>query len=77
MWIILLWILVGIITDILFIIEMKKDREDITLSQIAMIIAWLLIGPIMWLSIGMVTLTEFIENHKNDSIIKFKNNKFK
>jgi len=39
MWIILLWILVGIITDILFIITMKKDREDITLSKMAMIIA--------------------------------------
>ena len=74
MWIIIIsiWFLIGIITSIVYVIDSIIKKTDLKVKDFLSIIAWIILGPILWTSIGMVALTDFIQNHLDDDIIKFK-----
>ena len=71
-WIIGIWLLVGVVTSIFYIIDAIKSKLSLNLKDLGLIIAWILIGPILWSSFGIISLTDFIQNHLDDDIIKFK-----
>lgn len=79
MWtiIIIIWFLIGIGTAIAVVFDYIKKKLSISLKDLFSIIGWILIGPILWLTFVLLYLSDWIENHQNDDIIKFKNNKFK
>lgn len=74
MWIIIIsiWFLIGIITSIVYVIYSIIKKTDLKVKDFLPIIAWIILGPILWTSIGIVALTDFIQNHLDDDIIKFK-----
>ena len=74
MWIIIIsiWFLIGIITSIVYVIDSIIKKTDLKVKDFLLIIAWIILGPILWTSIGIVALTDFIQNHLDDDIIKFK-----
>jgi len=71
-WIILIWFAVGIITSIVYVIDSITKKTDLTVRDFLSILAWIILGPIMWASIGIVALTDFVQKHLDDDIIKFK-----
>ena len=74
MWIIIIsiWFLIGIITSIVYVIDSIIEKTDLKVKDFLLILGWIMIGPALWLSIGLVFLTDFIQNHLDDDIIKFK-----
>ncbi len=75
MWIIIIisiWFLIGIITSIVYVINLIIKKTDLKVKDFLSILAWIILGPILWTSIGVVALTDFIQNHLDDDIIKFK-----
>ena len=73
MWIIIsIWFLIGIITSIVYVIDSIIKKTDLKVKNFLLILTWIILGPILWTSIGVVALTDFIQNHLDDDIIKFK-----
>jgi hypothetical protein len=73
MWItIIIWFLIGIVTSIMYVIDSYRNKSGLSLKDLFSIFGWLTICPILWLTFGLTKLAEFIEEHKEDSIIKFK-----
>ena len=74
MWIIIIsiWFLIGIITSIVYVIDSIMKKTDLKVKDFLSIIAWIILGPTLWASIGVIALTDFIQNHLDDDIIKFK-----
>ena len=71
-YIISIWFAIGIITSISYVIDSIIKKTDLKVKDFLSILAWLIIGPILWLSIGLVFLTDIIQKHLDDDIIKFK-----
>lgn len=64
-WIIIVWFLVGIITVAWEVFEnVIKGEERIDFEAGLFIFMWLLIGPIMWLGIGIYELEELWRNSR-------------
>ena len=74
MWIIIIsiWFLIGIITSIVYVIDSIIEKTDLKVKDFLLILGWIMIGPALWLSIGLVFLTDIIQKHLDDDIIKFK-----
>ena len=74
MWIIIIsiWFLIGIITSIVYVIDSIIKKTDLKVKDFLLILGWIILGPTLWASIGVIALTDFIQNHLDDDIIKFK-----
>ena len=67
-----IWFLIGIITSIAYVIDSIIKKTDLKVKDFLSILGWIMIGPVLWLSIGLVFLTDIIQKHLDDDIIKFK-----
>lgn len=72
MWWIIIWFLIGIVTSILYVYYVIKDKLAISLKDLFAITGWILCGPMIWIVIGATNLFDYIDSHINDDIIKFK-----
>jgi len=70
---IIIWFLIGIATSIALVFDCRNKKLSMSLNDIYSMIAWILIGPILWLSFGLMSLNEFLSNNSDKTIIKFKN----
>ena len=67
-----IWFLIGIATCIAYVIDSIIKKTDLKVKDFLSILGWIMIGPVLWLSIGLVFLTDIIQKHLDDDIIKFK-----
>ena len=67
-----IWFLIGIITSIVYIIDSIIKKTDLKVKDFLLILGWIMIGPALWISIGLVFLMDIIQKHLDDDIIKFK-----
>ena len=53
MWIIIIsiWFLIGIITSIVYVIDLIIKKTDLKVKDFLLILAWVILGPILWTSI--------------------------
>ena len=67
-----IWFLIGIATSIVYVIDSIIKKTDFKVKDFLSILGWIIIGPVLWVSIGLVFLTDIIQKHLDDDIIKFK-----
>lgn len=67
-----IWFAIGIVTSIAYVIDSIIKKTDLKVKDFLSILAWIIIGPVLWLSIGLVFLTDIIQKYLDDDIIKFK-----
>jgi len=69
---IIVWFIVGLVSTLIGAHVAMTERGGMTLSDCLVGLMWLLIGPLLWLSIGYTSLRDWIDNNSTKMIFKAK-----